>query len=82
METVIRKYGNEKGIIIPASLLKELALDVNAKVDVKTENGRIVIELPRQPEYSLDELLIHCCPGTLTLDDKDIDENSDNSRDQ
>ena len=71
METVIRKYGNSKGVIIPAALLKELDLDVNEKIDVKTENGRIIIEPVRQPEYSLDELLAQCSPETMTLDDDD-----------
>jgi len=51
METVIRKYGNSKGVIIPAALLKELDLDVNEKIDVKTENGRIIIEPVRQPVF-------------------------------
>ena len=71
METVIRKYGNSKGVIIPAALLKELALDVNEKIDVKAENGRIIIEPVRQPEYSLDELLAQCSPEAMTLDDED-----------
>ena len=71
METVIRKYGNSKGVIIPAALLKELDLDVNEKIDVKSENGRIVIEPVRKPEYSLNELLAQCEPEAMALDDED-----------
>ncbi len=71
METVIRKYGNSKGIIIPAALLKELDLDVDVKIDVKSENGRIVIEPVRKPNYFLDELLAQCSPESMTLDDED-----------
>lgn len=71
METVIRKYGNSKGVIIPAALLKELNLDVNERIDVKAENGRIIIEPVRQPEYCLDELLAQCSPEAMTLDDED-----------
>ena len=71
METVIRKFGNSKGAIIPAALLKELNLDVNQKIDVKSENGRIIIEAVRKPEYSLVELLAQCAQESIVLDDED-----------
>jgi antitoxin component of MazEF toxin-antitoxin module len=72
METVIRKFGNSKGTLLPASLLKELNLDVNDKIDIWAENGRIVIEPIRKPEYSLGELLASCEPDKMKLnaDDK------------
>ena len=73
METVIRKFGNSKGALLSASLLKELNLDVNDKIDIRAENGRIVIEPIRQIEYSLDELLASCDPDKMKLsaDDKE-----------
>lgn len=71
METVIRKFGNSKGAIIPASILKELQLDLDDKVDAKVEDGRIVIEPLRENEYSLDELLTQCKPEQMILDDDD-----------
>jgi antitoxin component of MazEF toxin-antitoxin module len=62
METTIRKFGNSKGAIIPAVLLKELGLDVNDRVDAKAENGRLVIEIIKhtRPKYTLGELLAQC----------------------
>ncbi|WP_218309714.1 AbrB/MazE/SpoVT family DNA-binding domain-containing protein [Alteromonas antoniana] len=71
METVIRKYGNSKGVIIPAALLKELNLDVNEKIDVKVENGRIIIAPVRKPEYPLEELLAQCSQKAMILSDED-----------
>jgi antitoxin component of MazEF toxin-antitoxin module len=73
MQTTIRKFGNSKGAIIPASLLKELNLDVNDKVDAKAEGGRIVIEAiaKPKPEYSLSELLGQCDENSMTLNDED-----------
>lgn len=72
METIIRKFGNSKGAIIPAALLKELDLDVNHKVDAKVESGRIVIEpIIETPEYTLDELLAQSAPESLALNDED-----------
>lgn len=72
METIIRKFGNSKGAIIPAALLKELDLDVNHKVDAKVESGRIVIEpILETPEYSLDALLAQSPSDKVTLTDED-----------
>jgi antitoxin MazE len=71
METTIRKFGNSKGVIIPAVLLKELNLDVNDKVDAKAVDGRIVIEAISKPEYSLNELLSQCNESSMALDKED-----------
>ncbi len=71
METTIRKFGNSKGAIIPAGLLKQLNLDVNDKVDAKVEDGRIVIEAISKPKYSLNELLAQCDKNSMTLHDED-----------
>ena len=71
METTIRKFGNSKGAIIPAVLLKELGLNLNDKVDAKAENGRIIIEPIYKRDYSLEELLSQCEASTMSLDDED-----------
>lgn len=60
METVIRKFGNSKGAIIPAPLLKQLGLDVNDKADVRAEKGCLIIEPQAKKKYSLQELLAKC----------------------
>lgn len=60
MEIQIRKIGNSKGAVIPAPLLKELGLDVGAAAQIRVENGRLVIEPKRNPQYTLDELLRQC----------------------
>lgn len=73
METTIRKFGNSKGAIIPAVLLKKLGLDINDKVDAKEEDGRLIIEpiKPTKFEYSLDELLSKCSETAMMLNDED-----------
>ena len=71
METTIRKFGNSKGAIIPAVLLKELGLDINDKVDAKLEGGRLIIEPLSKPEYSLDELLAQSNDCDLSLSEED-----------
>jgi antitoxin MazE len=45
MKTVIRKMGNSQGVIIPKRLLAEIGATANDPVDIKVEEGRIVIAL-------------------------------------
>lgn len=71
MKTAIRKFGNSRGAIIPAALLRELNLNENDQLSIKAENGRIVLEPFSKVEYSLDELLAQCEPGVMALDEQD-----------
>lgn len=43
MKTAIRKMGNSQGVIIPKPLLAEIGAAANDQVDMKVEEGRIVI---------------------------------------
>jgi antitoxin MazE len=43
MKTAIRKMGNSQGVIIPKPLLTEIGAAANDQVDIKVEQGRIVI---------------------------------------
>lgn len=71
METAIRKFGNSKGAIIPAVLLKELGLDVDDKLDARVENGRLVIEPVSKPDYSLDQLLAQSADIDMSLSEEE-----------
>lgn len=59
METQIRKFGNSRGIIIPASVLKILDLKENSGITIRIENNQII--LSKKEEFnpqSLEELFI------------------------
>lgn len=43
MTTNIRAWGNSQGLYIPKKLLKEAMLEVNDSVEVRVENGAIII---------------------------------------
>ncbi len=43
MKTPIRKMGNSHGVIIPKPLLVEIGVKANDQVDLKVEDGKIVI---------------------------------------
>ncbi len=61
METVLRKIGHSKGLILPAKLLKELNFQIGDKLNATAVNGKLVIELAeKRPKYKLADLLAKC----------------------
>lgn len=57
MQTQIKKWGNSAVVRLPAPMLTQLKLSVGAPVELKAEDGRIVIEPSAKPVYKLDDLL-------------------------
>jgi antitoxin MazE len=59
MEAILRKWGNSVGLRIPAGLLAELNLTENSVVDLRVEDGRLIVapKHKRTWKYSLDQLL-------------------------
>ena len=47
-KTQILKIGNSKGIILPAGILKELSLSERDSLDIRTEDGKVI--LSKTPE--------------------------------
>ncbi|WP_035384047.1 AbrB/MazE/SpoVT family DNA-binding domain-containing protein [Ferriphaselus sp. R-1] len=57
MEVIVKKWGNSAAVRIPAAVMAAAHLDLDQSVDVREEQGRIVIEPVRRKVYKLDELL-------------------------
>lgn len=60
METILRKWGNSIGLRIPTGLLAELDLSENSAVDLRVEDGKLIVapkQQRRKWKYSLEELL-------------------------
>ncbi len=59
MNVQIKKWGNSASVRIPASILQAAHLAIDANVDIREEDGRIVIEAAkkRRPRYTMDDLL-------------------------
>jgi len=53
---LVKKWGNSPAIRLPAAVMEAAHLTLEQAVEVRAENGRIVIE-PAAPAYSLDALL-------------------------
>jgi antitoxin MazE len=65
MRVTVKKWGNSASVRIPAAIMDAANLHLNDAVDVREENGRIVIEPVRSIEYDLDDLLAGITPDNL-----------------
>jgi antitoxin MazE len=54
MRAQVKKWGNSASVRIPASVMAAAAIEVDQLVDIREDNGRIVIEPLRAPVYDLD----------------------------
>lgn len=59
---VLRKWGNSPAIRIPAAVMRAANLNLNQNVEIKVEDGRVIIE-PAKPSYTLDDLLAGITPA-------------------
>ena len=57
MKVLVKKWGNSAAVRIPTSVMEAAHLNLDQPVDVKEENGRIVIEPERPKVFSLKNLL-------------------------
>ncbi|KKB13180.1 antitoxin [Devosia geojensis] len=48
MQSAVKKIGNSAGVIIPKPLLVEIGAKAGDKVDLRVEDGRIIIEPARR----------------------------------
>ena len=69
MQVLIKKWGNSASVRIPATVMAAASLSVDQAVEVREENGRVVIEPVRAPTYTLDELLAGMAPETFPGDE-------------
>ncbi|MDX8378694.1 MAG: AbrB/MazE/SpoVT family DNA-binding domain-containing protein [Gallionella sp.] len=57
MEVIVKKWGNSAAVRIPAAVMAAAHVALDQHVEVREEEGRIVIEPVRNQKYKLAELL-------------------------
>ncbi|MBK1719866.1 PbsX family transcriptional regulator [Thiocystis violacea] len=62
MQVLVKKWGNSASVRIPAAVMEAACLKLDDPVDVREENGRIVIEPLARKAYDLDALLAAITP--------------------
>ncbi len=72
MKVLVKKWGNNAAVRIPASIMKAAHMSPGQLVEIKEEHGRIMIEPNRSRVFSLQYLLrgIKCANLHLPLDTK------------
>ena len=58
--TSLRKVGGSIMLAVPPAILDLLHLQVGSTVGLAIDHGRLVVEPPSRPRYTLDELLAQC----------------------
>lgn len=57
MKVLVKKWGNSAALRIPAAVMAAAKVSLDQPVEVKEEDGRIVITPIREPSYDLDALV-------------------------
>jgi len=65
MKVRVKKWGNSAAVRILASVMEAAHLDLDQTVEVKEEDGRIVIEPGRPSVFELKDLLAGITPANL-----------------
>ncbi len=65
MRVIVKKWGNSASVRIPAGVMEAARLRLDDPVDIREEEGRIVIEPIRTHKYDLAQLLAGITPENL-----------------
>jgi len=57
MQTTIQKWGNSLAVRIPKAFVREAQVAYGTAVDLKLDDGKIVINPRLEPAYRLEDLL-------------------------
>lgn len=68
MRAQVKKWGNSASVRIPAAIMASAALRLDQEVEVREEDGRVIIEPITAPSYNLDELLEQMKPEMFSED--------------
>lgn len=63
----LKKWGNSPAVRIPAAVMEAAHLTLDQAVEIRAENGRVVIE-PAGPSYALADLLAGITPENRHAD--------------
>jgi antitoxin ChpS len=70
--TNLRKVGGSVMLAVPPAILDLLHLHAGVTVGLAVDHGRIVVEAPPRPHYTLDALLAQCdASAEISAEDRD-----------
>lgn len=65
MRVTVKKWGNSASVRIPSAIMEAASLKLDQTVDVREEDGCIVIEPIRPGNYDLEQLLADITPENI-----------------
>ncbi|WP_044564100.1 AbrB/MazE/SpoVT family DNA-binding domain-containing protein [Azospirillum sp. B4] len=65
MRVTVKKWGNSASVRIPVAVMEAVGLEIDATVDIREEDGRIVIEPVRKDDYDIADLVAGITPENL-----------------
>jgi antitoxin ChpS len=74
LTSTLRTVGGSVMLAIPKSVLDGLGLAANEKVELRLDEGRLVIEPRRRTKYTLEELVAQCSPSEPIDETREWDE--------
>ena len=57
MEVIVKKWGNSAAVRIPAAVMETAKFALEQPVDVRAEDGRVVIEPVKRTGYEIEKLI-------------------------
>lgn len=57
MQVLVKKWGNSASVRIPAAVMEAAKLSLDQHVDIREEDGRVIIEPIAEPAFNLTDLL-------------------------
>lgn len=55
MEIKLQKWGNSLGVRVPSNIVKSMNIKINDILDIKEEDSKIIISVPKKKKISLYE---------------------------
>jgi antitoxin MazE len=65
MRVIVKKWGNSASVRIPVDIMEAVRLSLEDPVDIREEDGRIVIEPIHKNKYDLAQMLAAITPENL-----------------
>lgn len=57
MRVTVKKWGNSASVRIPAAIMKAAHLEVDQELDIREEDGVVILTPTRYVKYDLEELI-------------------------
>jgi antitoxin MazE len=65
MRAIVKKWGNSASVRIPAGIMEAARFSLDMPVDVREQDGRIIIEPIKAAEFDITRLLAEITPENL-----------------